>query len=247
MIRDEHFGEGRYEESERTIQRLLGIERDLVPVRGVGVEAEADWDNLRTPETYLGFDRGEHFASPNGPALDERRAYQVPESLGLNQWALAGEWTTGSENVVLDRAGGGIAFRFHARDAHLVLAPGAGQPIPFRVLLDGDAPGPSHGVDVDEGGVGVLADGRLYQLVRQGGAVRDWYLGVLGTHPDSAGRGWGRAVMRAGLARAAADGLPAILETSKPANVELYRRAGWEVVGSLAEPVPTWVMQQPRR
>lgn len=74
-----------------------------------------------------------------------------------------------------------------------------------------------------------------------------WYLGVLGTHPDSAGRGWGRAVMRAGLARAAADGLPAILETSNPANVELYRRAGWEVVGSLAEPVPTWIMQQPPR
>ncbi|MEK8109888.1 GNAT family N-acetyltransferase [Micromonospora sp. M12] len=74
-----------------------------------------------------------------------------------------------------------------------------------------------------------------------------WYLGVLGTHPDSAGRGWGRAVMRAGLERAAADGLPAILETSKPGNVELYRRAGWEVVGSLSEPVPTWIMQQPPR
>ncbi|MEU8181723.1 GNAT family N-acetyltransferase [Micromonospora sp. NPDC049044] len=74
-----------------------------------------------------------------------------------------------------------------------------------------------------------------------------WYLGVLGTHPDSAGRGWGRAVMRAGLARAAADGLPAILETSNPGNVELYRRAGWEVVGSLSEPVPTWIMQQTPR
>ncbi|MET8280807.1 redoxin family protein [Micromonospora sp. NPDC005174] len=185
VIRDEHFGEGRYEESERTIQRLLGIERDLVPVRGVGVEAEADWDNLRTPETYLGFDRGEHFASPNGPALDERRAYQVPQSLGLNQWALAGEWTIGSENVVLDRAGGGIAFRFHARDAHLVLAPGAGQPIPFRVLLDGDAPGPSHGVDVDEGGVGVLADGRLYQLVRQDGAVRERTLEIVFDEPGA--------------------------------------------------------------
>ncbi|MGW0214743.1 GNAT family N-acetyltransferase [Micromonospora chokoriensis] len=74
-----------------------------------------------------------------------------------------------------------------------------------------------------------------------------WYLGVLGTHPDSAGRGWGRAVMRAGLDRAAADGLPAILETSNPGNVELYRRAGWEVLASLSEPVPTWIMQQPPR
>ncbi|MET8260752.1 redoxin family protein [Micromonospora sp. NPDC005205] len=171
VIRDEHFGEGRYEQSERVLQQLLGIEREPVPVNGLGPEAEADWNNLRTPETYLGFGRGEHFASPNDPALDDRRAYQVPESLGLNQWALAGEWTIGSENVVLDQAGGGIAFRFHARDAHLVLAPGAGGPMPFRVLLDGDAPGPSHGVDVDSDGNGLLQDGRLYQLVRQNGAV----------------------------------------------------------------------------
>lgn len=124
VIRDEHFGEGRYEQSERVLQQLLGIERDPVPVQGLGPEAEADWGELRTPETYLGFSRGEHFASPNGPALDERRAYELPASLGLNQWALAGEWTIGSESVVADRAGGSIAFRFHARDAHLVLALG---------------------------------------------------------------------------------------------------------------------------
>ncbi|RAN93882.1 Protein DipZ [Micromonospora saelicesensis] len=185
VIRDEHFGEGRYEESERVLQQLLGIEREPVPVNGLGPEAEADWTNLRTPETYLGFSRGEHFASPNGPALDERRAYQVPESLGLNQWALAGEWTIGSENVVLDKAGGGIAFRFHARDAHLVLAPAAGASIPFRVLLDGDAPGPSHGVDVDEDGNGVLQDGRLYQLVRQDGAVRERTLEITFGEPGA--------------------------------------------------------------
>jgi GNAT superfamily N-acetyltransferase len=71
-----------------------------------------------------------------------------------------------------------------------------------------------------------------------------WYLGVLGTHPDSAGRRWGRAVMDAGLRRAAADGLPAVLETSNPVNVEIYRRAGWRVVNTLTEPVPVWVMQQ---
>ena len=89
------------------------------------MEAEADWDHLRTPETYLGYERGEQFASPDGAALDERRAYELPERLRVNQWALAGEWTIGRESVVLDRAGGSIAYRFHARDVHLVLSPGA--------------------------------------------------------------------------------------------------------------------------
>ncbi|MGC4758438.1 redoxin domain-containing protein [Micromonospora trifolii] len=185
VIRDDHFGEGRYEQSERVLQQLLGIEREPVPVKGLGPEAEADWNNLRTPETYLGFSRGDHFASPNGPALDESRAYQVPESLGLNQWALAGEWTIRSENVVLDGAGGGVAFRFHARDAHLVLAPGAGRSIPFRVSLDGAAPGPSHGVDVDADGNGVLQDGRLYQLVRQDGPVRERTLEITFGEPGA--------------------------------------------------------------
>src|SRR6266540_7375558 len=110
VIRDHHFGEGRYEQSERVIQQLLGIERELVSVEGLGVEAEADWDNLRTPETYLGYARSEHFASPDGTAFDERRAYELPERLGFNQWALAGEWTIGRESVVLDEAGGSIAF-----------------------------------------------------------------------------------------------------------------------------------------
>lgn len=173
VIRDHHFGEGRYEESERVIQRLLRVERELISVEGLGVEAEADWDHLRTPETYLGYERSEHFASASGAAFDERRAYELPERLRFNHWALAGEWTVGRENVVLDQAGGSIAYRFHARDAHLVLSPGAGEPIPFRVLLDGEAPGPSHGVDVDEDGSGLLRDGRLYQLVRQHDAVRE--------------------------------------------------------------------------
>ncbi len=159
IIRDEHFGEGRYEQSERVVQRLLGIEREPVSVEGLGVEAEADWDHLRTPETYLGDTRGERFAPS--------------EALPLNHWALAGEWTIGPENVVLDAAGGTIAFRFHARDAHAVLSPGARAPIPFRVLLDGEPPGPSHGVDVGEDGNGLLRDGRMYQLVRQHDAVRE--------------------------------------------------------------------------
>jgi thiol-disulfide isomerase/thioredoxin len=171
IIRDQHFGEGRYEQSERSIQRLLGVERELVSVEGLGVEAEADWDHLRTPETYLGSGRGERLASA--------------EDLHLNQWALTGEWTIGRENVALDQAGGSIAYRFHARDAHLVLSAGARGPIPFHVLLDGEAPGPSHGVDVDEDGDGVLRDGRLYQLVRQPDAVRERTLQITFLEPGA--------------------------------------------------------------
>jgi thiol-disulfide isomerase/thioredoxin len=185
IIRDHHFGEGRYEQSERVIQRLLGVERELVSVEGMGVEAEADWNNLRTPETYLGYDRGENFASPEGTAYDERRLYRLPERLRLNHWALAGEWTIEREKVVLAQAPGSIAYRFHARDAHLVLLSAAGDPIPFRVLLDGEAPGPSHGVDVDEDGNGLLRDGRLYQLVRQHDSVGERTLEITLLEPGA--------------------------------------------------------------
>jgi thiol-disulfide isomerase/thioredoxin len=171
IIRDHHFGEGRYEQSERVIQRLLGVERELVAVEGVGVEAEADWDHLLTPETYLGYTRGGESASPS--------------DLHLNQWTLAGEWTIGAENAVLDQAGGSIAFRFHARDAHLVLSPGEREPIPFRVLLDGEPPGPSHGVDVDDDGNGLLEDGRLYQLVREHDAIRERTLEITFLEPGA--------------------------------------------------------------
>jgi thiol-disulfide isomerase/thioredoxin len=185
IIRDHHFGEGRYEQSERGIQRLLSIERELVSVEGFGVEAEADWDHLRTPETYLGYGRSERFASPDGAAFDERRAYQLPERLLLNHWALAGEWMIGHEKVALAQAGGSIAYRFHARDAHLVLSVQARDPIPFRVLLDGEAPGPSHGVDIDEEGTGLLGDGRLYQLVREHDAVRERTLEITFLEPGA--------------------------------------------------------------
>jgi thiol-disulfide isomerase/thioredoxin len=172
VIRDQHFGEGRYEESERVIQRLIGVVREPVSVEGLGVEAEADWDNLRTPETYLGYGRSERFDTADG-AFDERRTYELPERLRFNYWALAGEWTIEREKIVLDQAVGSIAHRFHARDAHLVLSPGARAAIPFRVLVDGRAPGRSHGVDVDGEGNGVLADGRMYQLVREHDVVRE--------------------------------------------------------------------------
>jgi thiol-disulfide isomerase/thioredoxin len=184
-IRDRHFGEGRYEKLERVIQRLLGVERELVSVEGVGVEAAADWDQLRTPETYLGYWRSGHFASPHGGAYDQRRAYELPDRLRLNHWALAGEWTIGREKIELEQAGGSIAYRFHARDAHLVLSPGARERIPFRVVVDGDAPGRSHGVDVDEDGTGLLQDGRMYQLVRQHDAVRDRTLEITFLEPGA--------------------------------------------------------------
>jgi hypothetical protein len=182
-IRDVHFGEGRYEESERVIQRLLGVERELASVEGVGVEAEADWDHLRTLEAYLGYARGGRFASSDGVAYDERRAYELPRHLPVDHWALAGEWTIGSEKVLLDQAGGSITLRFHARDAHLVLSPGGRQPTPFRVLVDDEPPGPSHGVDVDEDGNGLLREGRMYQLLRQHDAVRERTLEITFLEP----------------------------------------------------------------
>jgi hypothetical protein len=185
IIRDQHFGEGRYEQSERVIQKLLGVERRPVPVEGAGVEAAADWDHLRTPETYLGYWRSGQFASPQRPALDDSRAYALPEGLRLNHWALAGEWTIGAENVALDQAGGTIAFRFHARDTHLVLSLGTREPIPFRVLLDGEPPGPSSGVDIDADGHGVLREDRMYQLVRQHDAVRDRTLEITFVDPGA--------------------------------------------------------------
>src|SRR5215216_1544465 len=185
IIRDHHFGEGRYEQSERVIQRLLGVERQLVSVEGVGVEAAADWDHLRTPETYLGSSRSGQFGSPPGAVLDRSRVYTLPEGLRLGHWALAGEWTIRPEYVVLDQAGGSIAFRFHARDAHLVLSRGAPRPIPFRVSLDGEPPGPSAGVDVDEDGNGVLRDDRMYQLVRQHDVVRDRTLEITFLQPGA--------------------------------------------------------------
>ena len=172
VIRDQYFGEGRYAESERAIQSLLGIDRELLSVEGLGVEAEADWANLRSPETYLGYARA------------ERRGRESRPHLGLNEWALEGQWETEPERVVLNTAAGSITYRFRARDAHVVLSPGdRGGSIPFRLLLDGEEPGPSHGIDVDEAGNGLLEDARLYQLVRQPGQVRDRTLTISFAEP----------------------------------------------------------------
>ncbi len=179
-IRHHQFGEGRYEECERVVQRLLreagapGVGDALVSVAADGVEAQADWTNLASPETYLGYEQTQNFASPGGVAFDESRTYVAPDSLRLNQWALSGDWTIESGASVLNRPDGEIAFRFHARDVHLVLGPGErGTSVPFRVLIDGEPPGDAHGLDVDEGGHGTVTQPRLYQLVRERGSVTD--------------------------------------------------------------------------
>jgi hypothetical protein len=179
-IRHHQFGEGGYEECERVIQQLLrvagrdGISDDLVSVADDGFEAQADWTNLETPETYLGYEQAQNFASPGGGELDVPRTYVAPDSLKLNHWALSGDWTIESGASVLNRADGRIAFRFHARDVHLVMGPRArGTSVPFRVLVDGEPPGAAHGLDVDEQGQGMLSQQRLYQLIREPEPITD--------------------------------------------------------------------------
>jgi thiol-disulfide isomerase/thioredoxin len=179
-IRHHQFGEGGYEECERIVQRLLReagggrIRDDLVSVAAEGFEAQADWTNLGTPETYLGYEQAQNLASPGGAALDELRTYAAPDRLKLNHWALSGDWTVEPGASVLQRAGGRIAFRFHARDVHLVLSPQArGTSVPFRVLVDGEPPGEAHGLDVDEQGRGTAVQPRLYQLIREPGPITD--------------------------------------------------------------------------
>jgi thiol-disulfide isomerase/thioredoxin len=172
MIRYRHYGEGRYPETEVMIQDLLGVGDELVSVEGEGIEAPADWDELGSPETYVGYGRGERFASPEGAAADGRQPYTIPDDLGLNRWALAGEWMIGRESAVVQEAGGRLAYRFHARDLHLVLAPSEA-PVPFRVLIDGSPPGASHGGDVDDQGNGMLSAPKLHQLIRQSGSIED--------------------------------------------------------------------------
>ena len=178
QVRYRHFGEGNYTESERAIQQLLaeaggtGIGRGLVSVAGEGTEAPADWGSLRSPETYVGYERTERLVSPEGVRPDTRESYTLPARFQLNQWGLSGEWTIGRQATVLHQANGRIAYRFHARDLHLVMGPAAGgAPVRFRVLLDGAPPGAAHGRDIDDQGYGTATEQRLYQLIRQPGDV----------------------------------------------------------------------------
>ncbi len=179
QIRAHHFGEGNYEESERIIRELLTQagytnlpSAGTGPASPSGIEAAADEVHDQSPETYVGYRRAESFSSPGGIVQDRPHPYAVPPSLGLNQWALAGTWAIDPEKAVLGAAPGRLVYRFYARDLHLVLGPGpTGTPVRIRVQLDGAAPGPSHGMDTDASGAGVIKEQRLYQLIRQSGEV----------------------------------------------------------------------------
>ena len=179
-IRHHQFGEGDYEQSERIIQQLLveagtaGVGGDFVSVHADGLDAAADWRDLKSPENYVGLARTENFASPGGAALDGPRRYALPARLRLNDWALSGDWTLKNEAALLNKPNGAIAYRFHARDLHLVMGPAApGTSVRFRVLIDGQPPGAAHGIDVDEQGYGTVSEQRLYQLIRQPQPILD--------------------------------------------------------------------------
>ena len=179
-VRHHQFGEGSYEQSEMVIQRLLaeagasGIGDDLVSVDARGFEAAADWASLKSPENYVGYERTEGFASPDGAGHDRSRMYELPARLRRNDWALSGDWMIKRDAVELNKPNGRIAYRFHARDLHLVMGPSApGTSVKFRVLIDGQPPGAAYGIDVDEQGDGTVAEQRLYQLIRQTGPIAD--------------------------------------------------------------------------
>jgi cytochrome c biogenesis protein CcdA/thiol-disulfide isomerase/thioredoxin len=178
-IRGHHFGEGDYGESEQIIRALLTEAGNMeLPPAGsaslptAGVQAAADSNDMRSPETYVGYRRAEHFSSAGGFAADQPKTYAAPAELALNQWALQGTWIVAAEHATLQGAGGSVLFRFYARDLHLVLGPAAnGHPVRFRVLLDGVAPAADHGIDTDAQGYGSIEGQRLYQLLRQSKAV----------------------------------------------------------------------------
>jgi cytochrome c biogenesis protein CcdA/thiol-disulfide isomerase/thioredoxin len=178
-IRHHHFGEGDYDESEQVIQQLLteagdkSVPTGMVAVNASGAEAASAKSDVKSPETYVGYDRADHFVSPGGVVQDTSHVYAAgtPE---LNDWSLVGDWTIGNERAQSNAKNSAIVYRFHARDLHLVLGPSPdGQPVRFVVTIDGKSPGTAHGVDVDPEGNGVVTAQRLYQLVRDPGAVAD--------------------------------------------------------------------------
>ncbi|WP_223488622.1 cytochrome c biogenesis protein DipZ [Pseudomonas sp. A-RE-19] len=179
-IRHHHFGEGEYAESERVIQQLLReagaakVEEGLINANAQGVQLAPDMKEVQSPETYVGYRRAEHFVPETGLVPDKVEAYSPPSQLALNDWSLDGQWTVGPERAVSNAPASRIVYRFHARDLHLVLGPGAdGKPVRFKVLIDGKPPGDAHGVDVAPDGSGSVSEQRLYQLVRQTAGVTD--------------------------------------------------------------------------
>jgi thiol-disulfide isomerase/thioredoxin len=173
QTRHHQFGEGDYEQTEQVVRELLveagatDLGEPAPPIQAGGVETEADWDNLWSPENYLGYDRTQNFASRDGAVLGVPHQYAAPERLRLNQWAVAGDWTIEPAAILLNAPGGQIADRFHARDLHLVMAPPPGATVRFDISLDGHPPGAAHGDDVDEAGTGTVTEPRLHQLIRQ--------------------------------------------------------------------------------
>ena len=179
-IRHQQFGEGNYEQLEAVILELLAEAGHTLPSRktptivGTGAEAAADWKNLRSPETYVGYQRSDTFASTGSALLETPRLHSAPARLRLNQWAFAGTWTARRESALLNEAGGKVAIRFHARDLHMVMGPGSsGKPVRFRVSLDGKPPGDAKGVDVDAEGNGIIDQPRMYTLIRQTSRIED--------------------------------------------------------------------------
>lgn len=180
QIRYHHFGEGNYAESERVIQQLLreagarNVAGGLIQADAKGVQQAPDMNEVQSPETYLGYQRAENFISTGTLATNQVANYPAAGNLALNHWTLEGQWNVGGQQATLDQPGGRIVYRFHARDLHLVLGPGAdGKPVRFNVTVDGQAPGDAHGTDVAPDGSGTVTEQRLYQLVRQPGAVQD--------------------------------------------------------------------------
>jgi thiol-disulfide isomerase/thioredoxin len=179
QIRYHHFGEGEYEKSERVIQALLkengatGLDTSILRITAEGAEAPPSND-VRSPETYVGYARTENFASPEQMARASRRIYSAPSRIALNQWGLSGAWIVGAESGKLESAQGKIVFRFHSRDVHMVLGPASnGTPVRFKVKLNGEKPGDNHGFDSNANGEGQIREPRMYQLIRQRGAVKD--------------------------------------------------------------------------
>ena len=190
-LRHDFLGEGSYEQSEMVIQALLreagatDVSREPVKVIARGHDAAPDWANLKSPENYVGFERTENFASPGGAVRNKPHMYDRPARLGVNDWALSGDWTVRKDAAALNKAGGSITYRFHARDLHLVMGPAApGASVKFRVLIDGKPPGAARGVDVDEQGYGTVTEQRMYTLIRQPGPIADRQFDIEFFGPD---------------------------------------------------------------
>jgi thiol-disulfide isomerase/thioredoxin len=187
------FVEDGYDEAERVIRQLLeeagqrNLDSRPTRVDARGAEAPADWQDLRSGENYLGSRRTENFASSGGIVRGEPHRYAIPSGMALNRWALSGTWTIGPDRSVAGAAGGKVAYRFHARDLNLVMAPETrGNAIRFRVLLDGKPPGSGHGADVDQDGIGTLRDQRMYQLIRQPAPIKDRFFEIEFLDPGAA-------------------------------------------------------------